>query len=124
MRVIMMPAKEFLRNSMLFIGFVPVTMTVVMRMLAGTVGARFRFEGQFRFLNVYLKSFKHVFEDRVVFKNQARFTELDLRMPVAKMVCGTSQLQGRFGCYSQDFLFCRPNLDQCSVFCFEQVAIM
>ena len=63
MRVIMMPAKEFLRNSMLFIGFVPVTMTVAMRMFAGTVGAGLRLEGQFRFLNVYLKSFKHVFKD-------------------------------------------------------------
>ena len=64
-----MPAKEFLRNSMLFVGFVPVTMTVVVRMFAGTVGAGFRFEGQFRFLNVYLKSCKHVFKDRVMFKN-------------------------------------------------------
>ena len=124
MRVIMMPAKELLRNSMLFIGFVPVTVTVVMRMFAGTVGAGFRFEWQFRFLNAYLKSFKHVFKDRVVFKNQERFKELDRRMPVAEMVCGTSQLQGRFGCCSQYFLFCRPNLDQCSVFRFEQVAIM
>src|SRR5689334_2795294 len=104
MRVIMMPAKGFLRHSMLFLGFGPVTMTMVMRMFAGTVGAGFRFEGQFRFLNAYLESFKHVFKDRVVFKNQARFKELDRRMPVAEMVRGTSQLQGRFGCCSQDFL--------------------
>jgi hypothetical protein len=124
MRVTMMPAKEFLRNSVLFIGFVPVTMTVVMRMFPRTVGARFRFERQFGFLYLYLEPFEHVSKDRIVFKNQARFTELDRRMPVTKMVCGTSQLQGRFGCYSQDFLFCRPNSDQCSVFCFEQVAIM